>query len=440
MKSVDVAIIGAGAAGLAAAHALRGHGMSLVVFEARERVGGRILTDRDPRTNLPVELGAEFIHGSAPLTEGLLRHAGLTSHDVGGEHRAAERGRLRRAEFLGAIDRVMHHADPDSADLSAAAFLARRPGGPSLARARGVTRRFLEGFHAADLRQLSVLAVTPAEGESLTEAAGRLGRVDQGYAGITHWLARDLRSSLRLGHVVRAVEWRPGRATLTVLRRSRASTRCGARAVIVTVPLGVLKAPPSARGAIAFEPRPQRVERALAGLAMGSAVRLCVAFRRPPWDRDGFVAASAGTERLSFLHLAGTRFQVCWTAYPHRAPLAVAWCGGPAATALSSAGRAQVLDAVRSDLARALRTTPGRIEGSVRRVWWHNWDQDPYARGAYSYVRVGGGAASRTLARPQEGTLFFAGEATDPQGGTVEAALASGRRAARQVLSLLATD
>ena len=69
----------------------------------------------------------------------------------------------------------------------------------------------------------------------------------------------------------------------------------------------------------------------------------------------------------------------------------------------------------------------------------HDWDADPHARGAYSYARVGGSQAAKTLARPVEGTLFFAGEATDTEGrtGTVEGALATGLRAARQVETAL---
>jgi monoamine oxidase len=65
----------------------------------------------------------------------------------------------------------------------------------------------------------------------------------------------------------------------------------------------------------------------------------------------------------------------------------------------------------------------------------HNWSTDPFSRGAYSYVVVGGAGASKTLSRPVEGTLFFAGEAFDAEGrnGTVEGAIACGRHAAKLV-------
>src|SRR5687767_13932507 len=147
MNRTEVVVVGAGAAGLEAARELRARGVSVVVLEARDRIGGRILTHHDPRVSLPIELGAEFIHGSAPLTQKILEHAGLASLDVGGEHWAAGRRRFRRTEFWPAIDRVLRHVDTDGPDESLAAFLARKPGGRTLARDRGATRQFAEGFH-----------------------------------------------------------------------------------------------------------------------------------------------------------------------------------------------------------------------------------------------------------------------------------------------------
>ena len=82
-----------------------------------------------------------------------------------------------------------------------------------------------------------------------------------------------------------------------------------------------------------------------------------------------------------------------------------------------------------------------RMRSMVAGAWLHDWEHDPFARGAYSYPRVGGTEAPRTMGQPIDGTLFFAGEATDPEGrtGTVDSAIATGRRAARQVLRALRT-
>ena len=83
-ERVDVAIVGAGAAGLMAARELRRRGRSVVVLEARDRIGGRVFTVEDPQLPVAVELGAEFVHGDAPLTHRLLGEAGLVAYDVAG--------------------------------------------------------------------------------------------------------------------------------------------------------------------------------------------------------------------------------------------------------------------------------------------------------------------------------------------------------------------
>jgi monoamine oxidase len=76
-----------------------------------------------------------------------------------------------------------------------------------------------------------------------------------------------------------------------------------------------------------------------------------------------------------------------------------------------------------------------RLRSTLEETWHHDWQSDPFARGAYSYVLTGGKKARRALAKPIDDTLFFAGEATDATGeaGTVAGALLSGIRAAREV-------
>src|SRR5688500_7838448 len=91
----DVIVVGAGAAGLAAAEALARAGRSVLVLEARERIGGRVWTRRMPGLAVPVELGAEFVHGEAAVTYGLLKKAGMRTVASGRVQRYAAGGRLR---------------------------------------------------------------------------------------------------------------------------------------------------------------------------------------------------------------------------------------------------------------------------------------------------------------------------------------------------------
>src|ERR1043166_7684555 len=106
-KRIDVLVLGAGAAGLAAARDLSQAGLRVTVIEARPRVGGRILTLHDPRSPVPIELGAEFVHGEAPETLAVARAAGLAVLELPDVHEIAVSGRFEtRGDFWDAISRM----------------------------------------------------------------------------------------------------------------------------------------------------------------------------------------------------------------------------------------------------------------------------------------------------------------------------------------------
>jgi monoamine oxidase len=209
------------------------------------------------------------------------------------------------------------------------------------------------------------------------------------------------------------------------------------------VPLGVLQAIPPSAGAIRFEPPISAKHAAMAHLAMGDVVRVVFRFRRRWWadaPRVPRLRAHA-LDLLGFLHTPDATFPTWWSAYPDTAPVLVAWCGGPAARQLSGLATRDVTTRALGGLASAIGLPFHRVHREVAQVWTHDWMNDPFARGVYSYQLVGGVDAPRDLARPIDGTLFFAGEATDTSGstGTVHGAIASGTRAATQVLRTLRT-
>src|SRR5262249_29833185 len=223
----------------------------------------------------------------------------------------AERGRLRRGGFLPTIDRVLRLVDKDRPDESLAAFLARRPGGPALAQARVATGEFVRGFHAADLERISAHALAPPPGEQSTGAASRSSRILGPQDALPGQLARELGARIRLGHVVTGIRWMKGRALVHV-RSGRAPRRFVARAVVLTLPIGVARARPDARGAIVFEPDPPRIRRAIDHLAMGSVTKVDFAFEELPWTR--FAPARYREERagVGFLRTPGSAFNVWW--------------------------------------------------------------------------------------------------------------------------------
>jgi monoamine oxidase len=435
----DVVVIGAGAAGVAAARALHDKGISVAVLEARERIGGRVFTHHDPGTAAAIELGAEFIHGSADDLTELLDEARLSSVDVAGQrYQRLGRRIVPMDDFWEQLDRVMRRLPgPPARDRSFREFLDTKPGGRRLARERRVALQWVEGFHAADSRLISAHAM--AEGgwpaDDLEER--RLGRVIPGYSRVIEWLAAPLAGRIRLGSVVTRVEWSRGGVTV----QTRESAPLDARAAIVAVPLGVLKASmevarlkpgtTSTLGAIEFVPALTQKQEALDLLEMGSVVRVVLRVRERVWAPEH--------DTLSFLHSNDPDFPTWWTAYPVRSPLVVGWCGGPRARHLSALEPGALEARAVGSLSRLLGIPRQRMRSLVEQFWTHDWERDPFARGAYSYATVGGLDAPAALARPLDRTLFFAGEAAETEGatGTVDGAVASGRRAAAQVMRVL---
>lgn len=433
MDHQDVIVIGAGAAGLAAAAALGRSGRSVLVLEARDRIGGRVWTRIEPALAAPLELGAEFIHGESPETSELLRRAGAAAVDTSGEPWSLIGGRLqRRTEgLLGKVRAALDDADVLSQpDQSLEAFLASDTGRALPEEARAMARAFVSGFDAADPHLVSLHSVAEEwrSGGMLDSSQGRpLG----GYRSALLALCAALSGTgvrLQLQTIVTAVSWNDQSVRIEG-RRLGQPFQVTARKAIVTVPLGVLKAPADAPGAIRFSPPLDAKRAALAQLISGPVLKVALHFQRPFWEeRDGGRYADA-----SFLTAPGKVFPTFWTQLPARTPLLNAWVGGPSAARLCDLTDEEIIRQAMDCVGTIFTGGDGLSE--LQAAYVHNWAQDPYARGAYSYVAVGGGTARETLATPLGGTLFFAGEATDTSGEatTVTGALRSGTRAALEV-------
>jgi monoamine oxidase len=447
-KRVDVLILGAGAAGLAAARDLSHAGLRVTVIEARPRVGGRILTLHDPRSPVPLELGAEFIHGGSADTLPLAQAAGLAVIELPDSHELAAAGRFKpMGDFWELVDRMNHDLARRLAsrgkDFPVSAYLdsARVP-----ASRRGLLRDFVQGFYAAHPDRLSAksLAVeTEGGGDEADEVGGKQFRIGNGGDALMKWLRDGLdpeRTEVRLSTVAVAVQWKLG-AVSVVCRGSsdRAPlSALSARTALITLPLAVLKA-----GDLRFDPAVPAKQRALAGIEMGQVFKIVLRFREAFWERAEFLKerrepAGSNGRGLTFLHAHGAEVPTWWTSLPVRSPVLTGFVGGVAAEQLLAEDPPSRLERSLVALSDVLAVPRRELEELLDASASHDWRADPFARGAYSYIGVGGSGAPRALGRPVDGTLFFAGEATDgAQIGTVSGALASGRRAAREVLRVL---
>jgi monoamine oxidase len=435
MEQCDAIVIGAGAAGLIAAGDLLEAGRRVTLLEARDRIGGRIWTRREPGVAVPIELGAEFIHGHAPVTEALLERSGTAIIEAADSHFGLENGELKERDgYFPPIRAAMQASDAlQSHDMSFDAFLDEHLASMLTPAQRQYARMMAEGFDAADTSRASARAIVE-EWTGDTIGSAPQARPGEGYESLLAALmARCSGAGLRLQlqSPVYGIRWSRGSVEVTGEFCGAPFALQAARALI-TLPLGVLQQPANGADAVRFTPALESKRAALAGLASGPVIKLQLLFARSFWEtlRDGRYR-DAG-----FFHVAEAEFPTFWTPAPARAPLLVAWAGGPRARRLA-AGAAPA-EIARKALA-SLRLIFGKevdLEGQLRAYYYHDWQQDAYARGAYSYVTVGASDARAALARPLKDTLFFAGEATDEEeAGTVAGALQSGQRAARELLA-----
>ena len=430
----DVVVLGAGAAGLAAARVLSNACASAVVLEARGRIGGRLLTREDPGLPLAVDLGGEFIHGTAAITFDLLRAANTVAIDSGGTAFAYEDGALHdREDPFEIVAGVMARARRLDRDMSVDDFLRSLPDAdPETPRERRFTRMLVEGFDAADPRRASIRVLaeewSPGDQGQTSEQFRPLG----GYANLLRTLHGALdpsRAHVRLSTVAQTVHRGDGGVVVEATTRDT-SLVVRARSAVVTLPLGVLQG-----GAVRFTPElPASKRDALDWLVMGPVVKLALRFRTAFWER-----AHGGRYREgSFFHRAEAAFPTFWNMLPLHAPVLIGWAGGPKADALAGRDEASLVACALDDLRTLFGNDPDP-QAELEAAYGHDWQTDPYSLGAYSYVATGGSDARALLAAPVDDLLFFAGEATSlaSEAGTVAGALQTGERAAHEALAAL---
>ncbi|MBB4426547.1 monoamine oxidase [Bradyrhizobium sp. CIR48] len=414
-----IVIVGAGAAGLMAARELARAGRRVTVLEARERCGGRILPLPVSEFGYPAAGGAEFVHGEAPVTRGLLREAGLSLHEIAGEQWSFDGTALLREERDDPHEAELQAVLKDlKDDLSVAEFLRRHFAGDDYAPMRQSIERMVEGYDAADPERASTLALRE---EWMDGGHAPQARIDGGYGALIDFLAADCRKSgvtIHLGAVVSAIE-EDG---------DTAAVRCGGGdvhacdRVILTVPLPLLREmalPASARAKLA----------AADDIGFGNVIKILLRFARP-WWRERHQDLSA----MTFL-LSDRTIPVWWTQYPSGQAVLTGWFGGPRTAELESLDPQGLIAAGLDSLAAIFKLPREDVARELVAATATNWAHDPFARGAYSWATPRTRAAQVVLARA-DGLVLFSGEALyrGRDMGTVEAALASGQETAEMIL------
>jgi len=426
-----IIVIGAGAAGLAAARRLADQGYEVVVLEARDRIGGRIWTSQ--MGGVPIDLGATWIEGieDNPLTEFCEEHdirtrlsddASLAIFDLGGERLSAEATDqllLRWAEYVEKIEEL--HADRASAeqpDITVAAALEEagfeRRNEPAESRLLSwAVGSEIEKKAAAYIDQLSLKGLMEDDDDETFQGPRHI--VVGGFQQIAVALAEGL--DIRFSQVVQQIRMDGDKVWVETEEQAWEADR-----VIVALPLGVLKS-----GEIKFHPElPAPKQNAIAKLGAGAVHKTILQFDKVFWPTEAFLAY-APTEPGHFVECMNYAWHV-------EAPILSLWSYGDAARQLEQLPEEQVVQRALVMLAQMTRTAPpDPVDTRVTA-----WSADPFSLGAYSNIPLGASLDDfDALAQPVGPRLFFAGEATSRHHhATVHGALLSGERAADEILAI----
>ncbi|WP_096714644.1 flavin monoamine oxidase family protein [Microbacterium sp. SZ1] len=429
MSTYDTIVIGAGMSGSTAARMLVDEGRRVLVLEARDRIGGRMHTDRS--AGFPVDLGASWIHGidDSPLWD-LVQALDIPtveytvgSFQVGGRpiENFSDEGTP-----MDAAATAQWIADVDEADRLLVEEIAASSSGDTYL---DVTERALDrsGFtpqridevreffrHRVEEQCGAWIGDLDAHGLDEDAIDGDEVIFPRGYDELPRRIAAGL--DVRLDTSVTHVSRTPDGAVVTTADGEEYE----ARSVVVTVPLGVLKA-----GVIDFAPPlPDSIAGPIARLGMGVFNKIFLQFPDRFWAEDSYVLRALGE--------AGEHWHSWYDVSDVSGiPTLLTFAAGPFGRRMQELSDdeivADALDSLR-------RLYPGAAEPTAQ--WITRWGQDPFSVGSYSHLAVGSSHHDHDqLAGPVDGVLHFAGEATwGDEPATVGAAFYSGHRAAERIL------
>jgi monoamine oxidase len=379
-----------------------------------------------------VELGADFVHGFPQTTWNLIREGNLKTLELDGAQLLFARGRLKpggevHGDAAGVLEQMMAWlaSQPRGADATFAEYLKLAAIDPLKGERAAM---YVAGFNAADRDIIGVAGLARQQRAENEMEGDRLFHLEAGYDALPGFLADRFRAaggSILLEHRVRNIRWSRDAVAMRGVDAAGQSFELHAERALVTLPLGVLHA-----GTVDFEPVPEDIFLHVAKMAMGPVLRISLLFDAKFWQKDA-----------SFLFAPDEILPTWWTPMPNPAPLITGWAGGPKAAALArkigaSANPTALLDESLGALSRLFGISRRNLGKMLVSRHTHDWQADPFALGAYSYCPAGAVNASQMIAQPALDTLYFAGEHTDTgHWGTVHGALASGLRAATQILS-----
>jgi monoamine oxidase len=423
----DVIIIGSGAAGLMAALELAQAGKRIAVVEAKDHVGGRAHTILDSCFQLPVELGAEFVHGNLELTNLLLKKAGAHQYKVKGDIWQNEDGSLNeQGDFIEDYSALNKKFKELREDISVADFIKDYLSADEFEEIRFSLKNYVEGYYAADTHKASTFSLF----EELNSSDDEQYRIEGGYIKLIDYLYQRCKTKdvdFLLSQPVQEVEWENDHVTVISPQH-----RLTAKKVLITVPIGVLQSE-----AIRFSPAIPNIINAAKKLGFGPVVKTLLQFDEPFW-KDKHFTQGKDLHKLSFIFSRAV-IPTWWTYHPKHVAMLTGWSGGPNAETIKDLSNEEILLNALQSLSEIFGVNNPLLQQKLTGWQVANWVTDPFSCGGYSYEVVDGKKNKQVLRQSVNNTIYFAGEGLydGPEIGTVEAALKTGRETAFRIIAEL---
>lgn len=423
MKKTDVLIVGAGACGLMLARKLALSGKSVRILEARDRVGGRIWPQPQSLFGYIADAGAEFVHGEAPVTKGLIAEAGLTFTVTEGEMWSMRDGAPTRAQNVMSMqDLLTEKLKELQEDVPITEFLERYFKGKEFEELCESVIKMVEGYDAADPKRMSTFSLRD---EWLGGAEWKQGKIREGYAGLLSYLENECK---RLGVEIQL----DAHVASVSLRDDDVAVFCKDANFYETQQVVVTAALPTISAIQFTPPIPEKIE-AIQKMGYGSAIKLLLKFTDAWWEG----ALGQDLSKMTFM-LCNDDVRTWWTQHPEKQTTLTGWMAGPNTQEYASATDDELLELAFVSLENTFKVSNDILRKKLVASTVVNWPKDPLTLGAYSYTTPETAKARLELTTPVSGRLYFAGEAlTFGKGAsTVEGALSSGLESAERILGI----
>ncbi len=355
--------------------------------------------------------GAEFVHGEAPITKGLLREAGLTLIQGTEWWNVFDGEPSTRNIWEGSMPHLEKQLLELRDDMTVADFLDEHFAGPEHTTIREFATRWTESYDAGEISRASAISMGH---EMLHDREHSQYSIKEGYGQLLAHLTNDMQAVCRLSEVVTSIDF-----SGTPVRVRTESATYEADKVLVTVPVPLV-------GAIEYIPDIPNKTGAAAKLGYGSVIKILMRFEHKWWGS----IREKQFERLFFM-FSKEIIPTWWTQYPEPHPVLTGWVAGPRAHLLHTKSETELTSLALESLSNIFTVDLARLREMLVTSRAFVWERDAFARGGYSYQTPESDDAVAELLRPEANKLYFAGEAlSEDASATVEGALQSGRDAA----------